>query len=245
MKQKLTSSLLFLMILSFIFVETTGVSESKSGVKDLQIVFQKNVGSKLLISKESSYSFIKEDIVQELYLKKILKDALVKILSLKDANQSQCLVYVDRNPEKQVIVAGFFDVRRQSITIIGIDKVSTGNQKRRGYFITPVGIFEHSRDYQALGTKNDKGWRGLGAKGSRVWDFGWRTTFNKKGEEVDIRLLMHATDPDFGESRLGRVASKGCVRISGKLNRFLDKYKILDGRGKYLMVGDSRLFNKS
>ena len=78
-----------------------------------------------------------------------------------------------------------------------------------------------------------------------------------------MRLLMHATDPDKGEPRLGRTDSKGCVRISSALNRFLDTYAILDSNyedwaktrsdswllkkdrmpvaypGKYLIVGDS------
>ena len=78
-----------------------------------------------------------------------------------------------------------------------------------------------------------------------------------------MRLLMHATDPDRGEQRLGRTDSKGCVRISHSLNRFLDTYAILDSHyeqwaktkpdswllrkdrqpvlypGKYLVIGDS------
>jgi len=116
--------------------------------------------------------------------------------------------------------------------------------------------------YRALGTKNSKGWRGLGAKGSRVWDFGWRDTPLKGGHIVQIRLLLHATDPDFGEPRLGKVDSKGCVRITAKLNRFLDSRGILDRKyelshkakyvlrrdrqpvqfaGSYILVGDSRI----
>ena len=39
---------------------------------------------------------------------------------------------------------------------------------------------------------------------------------------------MHATDPNFGEPQLGKTASKGCVRISNKLNEFLDIFGILD-----------------
>ena len=78
-----------------------------------------------------------------------------------------------------------------------------------------------------------------------------------------IRFLLHATDPIFGEKRLGKVDSKGCIRISGKLNQFLDHYGLLDREyeaqknnkriswvlkanrepvlfaGQYLLVGDS------
>ncbi len=55
---------------------------------------------------------------------------------------------------------------------------------------------------------------------------------------------MHATDPDFGEARLGRPDSKGCIRISAKLNRFLDYYSILDAeyekseKGKRIFLKD-------
>ena len=75
---------------------------------------------------------------------------------------------------------------------------------------------------------------------------------------IDIRLLLHATDPDFGEQRLGNPDSKGCIRISGELNEFLDHFGIIDKdyekhkywslkkdrepvfyQGEYLLVGDS------
>ena len=41
-------------------------------------------------------------------------------------------------------------------------------------------------------------------------------------------LLMHATDPDYLEQRLGRPASKGCVRVPAAMNRFLDVHGVLD-----------------
>jgi hypothetical protein len=40
--------------------------------------------------------------------------------------------------------------------------------------------------------------------------------------------LMHATDPDALEPRLGSAQSKGCVRIPGSLNRLLDHFGVLD-----------------
>jgi hypothetical protein len=73
---------------------------------------------------------------------------------------------------------------------------------------------------------------------------------------------MHATDPSYGETKLGRRDSKGCVRISAALNEFLDFFGILDynfensGKaqwvlrkdrspvshaGKYIIIGDSSL----
>jgi hypothetical protein len=190
---------------------------------------------------------------------------LKMLATVSDNNESQFFVYIDRNPAKQRILVCFFNADNQSVTLIGADKASTGNQKRAGFFITPCGVYKNTikyLSYRALGTKNDKGWRGLGAKGSRVWDFGWQRT-QKNNQEWLIRLLMHATDPNFGEKRLGRVDSKGCIRISGKMNKFLDHFGLLDKEyeanknkkiiswllksdrepsvyaGKYLVIGDS------
>jgi len=193
-------------------------------------------------------------------------DAARRFLSLgEEAKRSQYFLYADRNPSRQVAFVGFYNAKDGKVAIIGLDKISSGNEKRRGFFITPTGVFKNSPDfvgYRALGTKNDDGWRGLGVKGSRVWDFGWQKT-RKNGEEIMIRFLLHATDPIFGEKRLGKIDSKGCIRISGKLNYFLDHYGLLDREyeikkddkkiswllkvnrepvifsGQYLLVGDS------
>ncbi len=43
-----------------------------------------------------------------------------------------------------------------------------------------------------------------------------------------MRLQVHATDPVALEPRLGRTASKGCIRITAALNRFLDMHAVLD-----------------
>jgi hypothetical protein len=101
-------------------------------------------------------------------------------------------------------------------------------------------------------------------KDSRVWDFGWQKT-QKYGHECEIRLMMHATDPVFGEARLGSVDSKGCVRMSNKMDNFVDHFGIINRKyeesqdksrrallmpdrqpvkntGSFLLVGDSREF---
>lgn len=148
-------------------------------------------------------------------------------------DHAQLLVVVDRNPavqEMRIVLArptGTWDV-------IGGSKVSTGQSGRRGYYITPVGVFLHTDDildYRAEGTFNENHIRGLGLKGMRVWDFGWQTADRGWGaipDPSEIRLLMHATDPDYLERRLGRPASKGCVRIPAAMNRFLDMHGVLD-----------------
>ena len=112
--------------------------------------------------------------------------------------------------------------------------MSTGQAHRVGYFITPRGVFRHTDvilDWRAEGTFNENHIRGLGLKGMRVWDFGWqqaRRGWGRVPERDDIVLLLHATDPDYLEPRLGHPASKGCVRIPAAMNRFLDRHGVLD-----------------
>jgi hypothetical protein len=43
-----------------------------------------------------------------------------------------------------------------------------------------------------------------------------------------MRLQVHATDPARLEPRLGQPESKGCIRIPATLNRFIDRYGLLD-----------------
>ena len=77
-----------------------------------------------------------------------------------------------------------------------------------------------------------------------MWDFGWQsaikgwTTDHEWGE---IRLLLHATDPDHLEPRLGRPASQGCIRISAAMNRFLDRYGVLDADYEQAAKNDERI----
>jgi len=147
--------------------------------------------------------------------------------------RTQLLIAVDRNPRVQELRIVL--VRPdEPWEVIGGSKVSTGQAGRRGYFLTPVGVFLHTADildYQALGTFNENHIRGLGLKGMRVWDFGRQMAekgWNADEETGEIRLLMHATDPDYLEQRLGRPASKGCIRIPATMNRFLDIHGVLD-----------------
>jgi hypothetical protein len=160
-------------------------------------------------------------------------------------DRAQLLVVVDRDPvvqELRVILARP-DAPWQ---VIGGSKVSTGQAGRHGYFITPVGVFLHTDailDYRARGTFNENHIRGLGLKGMRVWDFGWRTAergWRVDRDETEIRLAMHATDPDYLEQRLGRPASQGCVRVSAAMNRFLDVHGVLDADYERAALEDPR-----
>lgn len=147
-------------------------------------------------------------------------------------DRAQILVVVDRNPDVQQLrlVLARSDAPWQDL---GGGEVSTGASDRRGYYVTPTGVFPHTDlilDWRAAGTFNAQHIRGLGRKGMRVWDFGWQEAARGWGtqEEGEIRLLMHATDPAYLEQRLGHPASKGCVRIPDAMNRFLDRHGILD-----------------
>ena len=226
--------------------------------KLLQVLEERR--QRLLSLGQSYYDFIRKDVAQQL------------AKSGRDFVESQYFVFVDRNPSVQFVTVGFYDAGRKQIDFLGTDLISSGNIEKGGdYFETPTGVFENLVDnfsYRALGTPNQDGWRGLGAKDSRVWDFGDQKGYKKykNGNTVSqMRLLMHSTDPDKGEPRLGRIDSKGCVRISHGLNGFLDTYAILDRNyelwiktkpdswllrkdrkpvsypGKFLIIGDSSL----
>lgn len=207
------------------------------------------------------------------YLDAVREDVRVQLKAAGlQFDGSQYFVWADRNPLAQIILVGFYDAGRDRMDFLGADLISSGTLQKDGdYFLTPVGIFENRVDnfgYRAQGTPNQEGWRGLGGKDSRVWDFGYQKSLKKyKGGNTlsEMRLLMHATDPDKGEPRLGRTDSKGCVRISQYLNRFLDTYALLDRHyeewaktrpdswllkkdrqpvgypGKFLFIGDSSL----
>jgi lipoprotein-anchoring transpeptidase ErfK/SrfK len=148
-------------------------------------------------------------------------------------DRPQLVVVVDRNPRVQALVimvanpGGAWDV-------IGGTHVSTGQPNRKLYYVTPTGVFLHTADildFRAQGTFNENHIRGYGLKGMRIWDFGWQWAtkgWRPDGERGQIRLQVHATDPQFLEQRLGRPASEGCVRVPAAMNRFLDRHGVLD-----------------
>ncbi len=159
----------------------------------------------------------------------------------------QLVVIVDRNPGVQRLLlmlarpggpAGW--------RLVGAAHVSTGQARRKDYYLTPVGVFPHTDailDFRAAGTRNEHHVRGLGLAGMRVWDFGWQWAlkgWHTDGAGGDIRLQMHATDPDLLERRLGRPASEGCVRLSSTMNRFLDRHGVLDADYERVAATDIR-----
>ncbi|GAC1337123.1 MAG: L,D-transpeptidase [Acetobacteraceae bacterium] len=160
----------------------------------------------------------------------------------------QLLVAVDRNPRVQQLMI-LLAVPHGEWKVIGGSRVSTGQTGRFDHYVTPRGVF-HMTDgilgFRAEGTLNENGIRGLGAKGMRVWDFGWHLA--KKGwdevagkpDSTPIRLMLHATDPDKLEQRIGRPASQGCIRVPSALNRFLDRHGVLDAEYERAAATDIR-----
>jgi hypothetical protein len=160
----------------------------------------------------------------------LLEQALVGA-GLQDL-PAQHLLVVDRSPQVQ---AAFVMLRTPQGTWrwVGASPVSTGRVGSFDHFRTPLGVFAHSLDnldYRAEGTFNSNGIRGYGVRGMRVFDFGWVQAERGwgRGGRSPMRLQMHATDPTLLEPRLGRVDSKGCIRIAASLNQFLDRHGILD-----------------
>ncbi len=156
-------------------------------------------------------------------------------MAMSDAaiDTPQLIVVADRNPRVQAL-AIVLARPRGAWEMIGGGHISTGQAGRKDYYITPVGVFAHTDlilDFRAQGTFNENHIRGLGVAGMRVWDFGWQWATKgwlHTGEGGDIRLQMHATDPEYLEQRLGHRASEGCVRVSDAMNRFLDRHGVLD-----------------
>jgi hypothetical protein len=145
---------------------------------------------------------------------------------------AQYLVLVDRDPLVQALLV-FWRSADGRYALIGASPVSTGRPGAYDYFETPTGVFEHTLsnpDFRAEGTFNENGIRGYGLQGMRVFDFGWQRVAKSWGDRavIDMRLQLHATDPDFLEQRLGTRQSKGCIRIPASLNRLLDHHGLLD-----------------
>jgi hypothetical protein len=149
---------------------------------------------------------------------------------------------VDRNANVQALFLFFRAAPADNWQMIGASPVSTGRPGEYDHFITPLGVFEHTpsnMDFRSEGTQNENHIRGYGKRDMRIFDLGWAQGERGwgKGGMSQMRLQMHATDPDRLEPLLGIRHSKGCVRIPASLNTFLDHYGILDA--EYAALIDS------
>ena len=160
--------------------------------------------------------------------------------------EAQYVVIVDRDPQVQALLLVWRSVTGR-YELVGASPVSTGRPGSFDHFETPLGVFEHSLanpDFRAEGTLNENGIRGYGEKGMRVFDFGWQHVAKGwgDGQAIDMRLQMHATDPDLLEQRLGTVQSKGCIRIPATLNQLLDVHGLLDADYDRALADGERLW---
>ena len=146
--------------------------------------------------------------------------------------EPQFAVLVDRSAAVQAVLL-YWGSPGDRWRLVGASPASTGLPGRFDYFETPTGVFEHTLanpDFRAEGTRNKNGIRGYGARGMRVYDFGWASsprTWGTRGPGV-MRLQMHVTDRELLEPWLGTRRSKGCIRIPASLNEFIDRYGLLD-----------------
>ncbi len=144
----------------------------------------------------------------------------------------QYVLLVDRSPAVQAVFVYWLASARIA-RFVGATRASTGRPGAYDHFLTPLGVFAHTpanMDFRAEGTRNDQGIRGYGARGMRVYDFGWveaERGWGPHGRSL-MRLQVHATDPELLEKFLGHARSKGCVRIPTTLNAFVDRYGLLD-----------------
>ena len=148
-------------------------------------------------------------------------------------------VLIDRSARVQALFL-YWRSPEGTWQFIGAAPVSTGRPGEYEHFLTPLGVFEHTPanpDFRAEGTFNDLGIRGYGREGMRVFDFGWvsgvrtwdRDDLGRGPPRLgQLRLQMHATDPDYLEPLLGTRHSEGCIRIPATLDVFLDRHGILD-----------------
>lgn len=148
-----------------------------------------------------------------------------------DDPQPQYFLLIDRSARVQ---AAFLYWRSPEgvYQLLGATPAATGRPGAYEHFLTPVGVFAHSLanpDFRAEGTRNALGILGYGAKGIRVYDFGWVEAERTWAAGVGtMRLQVHSTDPDLLEPGLGAWHSKGCIRIPALLNLFIDRYGLLD-----------------
>lgn len=160
--------------------------------------------------------------------------------------EPQFFLLIDRSPAVQAALV-YWLAPGADWRFIGASPVSTGVAGGYEYFITPLGVFEHTlanMDFRAEGTRNAFGIRGYGVRGMRVYDFGWvaaRRTWDNRGDSL-MRLQVHATDPDLLEPQLGRPRSKGCIRIPATLNTFIDRYGLLDAEYEQAVRQGRRLW---
>lgn len=158
----------------------------------------------------------------------------------------QLVLLIDSSPQVQAALL-ISHTNDDQWELIGATAVSTGKVGSYNHFLTPLGVFAHTLDnpdFRAEGTLNENHIRGYGRRGMRVYDFGWQQAQRGWGTGAvsQMRLQMHATDPNVLEARLGKVASEGCIRIPATLNVFIDMHGVLDAAYEQALADGDNLW---
>lgn len=224
-----------LLIIVVLLAPSAVASEAGDGTS-LALIFQREVDRRLDVPRQDQARYAQ-------LLEAALASAAAPLAT------SQFVLMVDRSPYVQAVFLYWLDAQTASdrLRFIGASPASTGKPGQFGYFITPVGVFAHSlanKDYRAEGTRNKLGFRALGLKGMRVYDFGWVRAERGwgRGGISPMRLLLHATDPDYLEQRLGEATSKGCIRIPATMNTLIDRYGLLDADYEQALAKGKKLW---
>lgn len=209
---------LIVCLLSALSALAAAQAANLEGPLALREVYAHQVDRKLVIPEPEQAAYA------ELALQAMQKAVLLSL-------PAQYFLLVDRNPQVQAALL-FWLSDYGTAEFIGASPASTGKANGFDYFETPLGVFDHAaanEDFRATGSVNGNGIRGYGAKGMRVYDFGWVTArqFWRDGSG-EMRLQLHSTDLERLEPLLGTTQSKGCIRIPASLNRLLDHYGLLD-----------------
>ena len=172
-------------------------------------------------------------------------DAALARAGIEDA-RPQYFLLIDRSSRVQAVFL-YWRSPEGVFQLVGATPAATGRPGEYEHFLTPLGVFAHSLanpDFRAEGTRNAAGILGYGAKGMRVYDFGWveaERTWDP-GRGGLMRLQVHSTDPDLLEPMLGAWHSKGCIRIPALLNLFIDRYGLLDADYEAAVRAGGRLW---
>lgn len=223
------------LIIALLLASSAVSSQAEDGTS-LALIFQREVDRRLDVPQQDQARYAQ-------LLEAALASAGTPIVT------SQYLLVVDRNPYVQAIFVYWLDSQASSdrLHFIGASPASAGKPGQFDYFITPLGVFAHTldnMDFRAEGTRNNLGIRAFGRKGMRVFDFGWVQGERGwgRGGQSQMRLLLHATDPDYLEQHLGEVTSKGCIRIPATLNTFIDRYGLLDADYEQAQANGKKLW---
>lgn len=219
-------------LLTFTAVSLPSISAADDGRK-LSAIFEQQVTRRLKVPPEEQQQYGQ-------LLATTLASAGIPQLPL------EFVVLVDRSPQVQAAMI-FWNSPEGEFEFIGATSVSTGLPGKYEHFETPLGVYDHvldNPDFRSEGTLNEFGIRGYGVQGMRIFDFGWVTWPKGWGNHAlsELRLQLHATDPDILEPRLGTAQSKGCIRTTGSFNQFLDRYGILDGNYERAMATGRRFW---